>query len=322
MTFFSNDSFELHGVLNATPMAAAKTFRCLRDIDHNLGVTLVGPDSGATYDEVRFVGEKKPELTTAVAAIKTLLDTLSLLGTNCMTDDGTHPGVMAYMQSHGECSANARTAGATHQKVTIAKSHVLIPTLGGQRGATAYANVRVIELGEDAETEPHAVVYNVALPATFIKDEEFVIYPPTIAGVVIPEKHILGWNLDTGIQATVIVPAGSIHPAYVDITKVRPRITIQHDDASLLDAAKIPELGKACAHADTTLWLRARSTATGGMVAKATTSHIKITAAGWVYHSRRYQASGSAVGTGELTIEGIEGVGGVPLAVTTGVAIT
>lgn len=322
MTRFSNDSFQLHGIFNGgTPMSAAKTFRCLTEIQHNLNITTVGPDSGATYDETRFIGEKKPEITTSLAALTSLFADVSILGQNCLTADGSHPGAKAFMQSHNACAANARTAGSNHQQVTVAKGHILVTGLGANRGATAYAAVRLIELSTDGVTDPDAVVYNVAMPSTFTSDEEFVLGGlVTVGGISIADENLLGWQLDTGIEASVIVPAGSVFATVVDITKVRPRIRIQHDDTSLLAGAKIPTDGLECAHADTELFLQARDPL-GGLVAKATTDHIKITAAGYAYHSRRYQASGTAVGTGEIMIECIEGVGGVPLTLTTGVAI-
>lgn len=322
-THYSNDSLQLHALVNSSAMAAAVTLRCVSDINHDLNITTVGPDSGATFQESRFVGERKPEVTAAVAALKSLLDVVTVLGTNCITADGSHPGVRAFMQSHAPCVANARTAGSNHQRLTIAKAHLLVTSLGGQKGQTAYANVRVINLSTDGETDPDAVVYNAALPATFVKDEEFVITEPTIGGFTFDPKFVLGWSLDTGIAATVIVPAGSIYPTHVDIGKALPRLTIQHNDAGLMDAAKIPAGGINCAHADTYFYLRKRDPSNAnGLLAKASTVHIKGTMAGFAYHSKRYSASGSGVGSGEVTVESIEGVGGVPLTLTTGVAIS
>jgi hypothetical protein len=165
-TRYSNDSFQLFGTFNGgTPMGAAKTFRCLSDIDHDLGIKLVGPDSGSTYDETKFVGEERPEIKTSIAALETLTGLVSLLGQNCLTA-GSNPGARAFMQSHSECAANARSAGSTHQQVTVAKAHLIITGIGANRGATAYAKLRLIELSTDGEAVPDAIVYNAALPGT------------------------------------------------------------------------------------------------------------------------------------------------------------
>jgi hypothetical protein len=320
-TRYSNDSFQLFGTFNGgTPMASAVTLRCLTDIEHNLGISTVGPDSGAAYDETRFIGEKKPELSTSVAALSTLLGLVNLTGQNCLTA-GANVGAAAFMQGHSVCAANSRVSGSTNQKVTVAKGQVLITSIGGNRGATVYAKVRLIELSTDGSTDPDAIVYNVALPSSPVIDEEFVIGGTTvIGGISIADEHLLGWTLDTGINISVIVPAGSVVPTAVDITKIRPRWRIQHDDTSLCASGKIPTDGIACTHANTKFFLQKR-TVMGGLVLPATASHIKITAAGYATHSKRYQASGSSVGTGEIMIEGTEGVGGVTMTATPGVAI-
>jgi hypothetical protein len=315
-TRFSNDSFQLYGTFNGgTPMGAAKTFRCLTDIDHDLGIKLVGPDSGATYDETKFVGEERPEVKTSIAAIETLTGLVSVLGQNCLTA-GSNPGARAFMQSHNPCATNGRTAGSAHQQVTIAKAHLIITSVGGNRGATAYAKLRVIELSTDGEAAPDAIVYNAALPGSPIVDEEFIIGGTmTIGAVSIADENILGWTLDTGITINAIIPASSIYPTVVDYTKVRPTLKVQHDDASLCDAAKIPYGGLACTHANTKFFLQKR-TPLGGLYVKSASQHLKFTMAGFARHTKRYQASGSNVGNGEVTIESIEGVGGVPLTVT------
>lgn len=316
---FSNDTLQLNGVLNTAAMSSAITLRCLQDINHDTGLTPIGPDSGAPYREVMYAGERKPELTTSVSAISTLMGALSALGTNCMTADGSHPGVQAFMESHNPCAANGRTAGSNHEKVTIASSQILITGLGGQVGQTAYANIRVVELSTDGEAEPHAIVFNVALPSSYVFDEAFVITEPTIAGYTMDPKNVVSWQIDPGVRLTVIVPASSIFPTAVDIEKVPAKFTMTHNDGKLV--ASLPESGFQCAHADTYGYFRQR-TAYGGLVAKATTSHVKWTMAGFGMHTKRYSASGSGVASGEITIEALLGAGGVPLTVTTGVAIT
>jgi hypothetical protein len=153
-------------------------------------------------------------------------------------------------------------------------------------------------------------------PALLITDEEFIIGgTTTVGGISIADANLMGWQLDTGISVNVIIPASSIYPTVVDITKVRPTLKIQHDDASLCDAAKIPYGGLACTHANTKFFLQKR-TPMGGLYVKSASQHLKFTMAGFATHSKRYSASGSNVSNGEVTIASIEGVGGVPLTIT------
>jgi hypothetical protein len=49
--------------------------------------------------------------------------------------------------------------------------------------------------------------------------------------------------------------------------------------------------------------------------------HLQFTFAGKAIHSKRYTASGSGIGSGEITIECIEGVGGVAMTATPNTAI-
>ena len=321
MTRFSNDSLQLHGVLNGTNMSAALTLRCLGALTHAQGIQTIGPDTGAPYQETRFIGERRPEISATAMAVRSVLDTLSLLGQNCMTAAEGLPGVQAFLQSHSPCAVNGRTAGSNHRRITVAKCHLLVTQVGGSRGSSATVQLRVVELSTDGQATPEAIVDNAALPSTFVADQEFVICEPRVGNILIAPDHVLGWSIETGVDLTVIVPAGSIYATAVDVVKVTPRITVQHDDPTLLGSSRIPENGLACTHANTVFPLQKRSPL-GGLVARDQTEHIKITAAGYAHHAADYNASGRAVGTGELTVECIEGVGGVPLTVSTGVALT
>lgn len=320
MTRHSNDSFQMHGILNGVAQSAAVTLRCLGQITHDLGITPIGPDSGAPYDEVKFVGEQRPEITASVLALRSIFDTVSPLGTNCFTADGTHPGIRSFLQSHNPCAANARTAGSNHRQITVAKAQLLVTQFGGTRGQSATANLRVVELSTDGVARPDAIVQNAALPGTFVDDEEFVIHPPTVASFALDADSVISWQVNTGIEIVVIVPAGSIFPTVVDITKVRPSWQITHDDPTFLQDAKIPYEGIECTLANTFAYLQKRSPF-GGLVAKATTAHIKIAMAGYARVQRHYDASGHATGTSTIEIMSTEGVGGVPMTITTGVAI-
>lgn len=321
MTRHSNDSFQMHGVLNGSGMSDAVTLRCLGNLVHDLGINTIGPDSGATYRETRFIGEQRPEIRCSVMAIESLLETVSILGTNCFTDDGSHPGVKAFLQSHSACAANARTSGSNHRQILAAHGHLIVTQLGGQRGQSSTAQIRFIELSDDGINPPDTIVQNAALPGTYVADEEFVIRAPQVASFQLDQDACINWQLDTGIEATVIVPAGSIYPTVVDITKVAPKLTITHDDPTFLSASKVPYGGVECTHANTIVYLQRRSEF-GGLIAAASLEHIKFTMAGYAYFTTHYDASGSATGTGQIVIEGIEGVGNVPLTVTCDSAIS
>lgn len=317
----SNDSFQIHGILNGVNMSAAVTFRCINGLRHDIGLQTIGPDSGHPFQEVRFTGEQRPTIATGVYALKSLFDLLSPFGTNCITSDGTRPGVRGFLQSHNPCAANARTSGSNHRRITQAAAQILISSFGGSRGQSAMAAVVSHALSTDGAADPEAIVQNAALPSTFIDDEEFVIRAPLVGNSQMSQDSVISWQVDLNVAMNVIVPAGSIFPTHVDITKIVPRWSITHDDPTFLDASKIPYSGKEVTLANTYAFLQKR-TPFGGLVAAASTEHIKVAMAGMAYFTTHYDANGSATGTGEIVIESTEGAGGVPMTITTGVGIS
>ena len=314
MARFSTDSL----VIDDTGLGAIK-LRGIGSASHDLGITTIGPDSGNTYDEAKFIGSQLVTMPFTVTAISTLLGKVGLLTGLCVPT-GVNPGVELYGQKHDPCGTAGRAAGSVNLKVAADKAHVFIQSISGSRGSSAIATLLIVALSEGAAA-PTAVVYNVALPTGLTVDEEFSIAHCDVAGQVLAVNSIQSWSIDTGIEFTQLSAVDEIWATDVDITKIRPRITIQTDAPDILDAAKIPYGGVACTHANTELWLRER-TAQGGLTAKATTNHIKVTAAGFAYINQHYDASGSAVGGTEIIIETIETGGSAPLVATTGLAIT
>lgn len=315
----SNDTFSIHGV----GMSSAVNLRCLGNLQHNLGIQTIGPDTGNTYNEVRFIGEKRPEILATVMALKSLLaDAAVDIRTGlCITADETHPGVAGYMQSHAPCAANARTSGSAHMRVLAPKAHLVVTQLGGQRGQSMSASVRALCLSAatDGSDDPTSVAFNLALPGTFVHDEEFCIAPPRIADIDIDPDSVISWQLETGIDIVAIVPAGSIHPTVVDIRKSVPRFRVIHDDPTLLDDASIPQEGIECDHDDTIFPMQKRNPF-GGLVDAGETEHLRFTASGFAYFSTHYDASNSATGTGEIVVECTHPTS-VPLVFASGIAL-
>jgi len=312
---FSTDTVKLHGV-GTDP---AVTLRCLGDLSLDMGLGIIGPDSGNTYDEVRFLGQRVPEGSFGAYALKQILNNIPLLGVKCITVDGTHPGVEFYGQGHDPCGTNGRVAAGSHMKVathgTTGKAFLAVTRIGGSKGQSAMATVRAIICSTDGNGDPDIRVYNATLPTSFVVDEEYVIGTPTIESVAMDNHHVLSWQIDTGIAITPIIGAGSVYATTVDHTKTRPRITIEHDDPTWAQTSKIAFNGKKVLQANTKFPLIKR-TPFAGLEALASAVHIRIAAEGMAYNARHYQASGSAVGTGQIVIECSEPAGGVPLVVT------
>ena len=318
MSRFSTDGLVIDSVTDSG-MSAALKLRGVGSASHNLGIQTIGPDSGNPYDEAKFIGAQQVTMPFTITAISTLLGEVALLSGLCVKT-GTDPGAILYGQTHDPCGTAGRASGSVNMSVTADKAHVFIQSISGSRGSSATVNLLIVALSE-AGLAPTAVAYNAALPTLTVLDEEFSIAHVDVAGQVLDPSSIQSWTIDTGIEFTQLSAVDEIWATDVDITKIRPRVTIQTDDPSILDSGKIEYTGTACTHANTELWLRER-TPSGGLTPKATTNHIKFTAAGIAYVNQHYDASGSATGNTEIAIETITSGGSAPVVATTGLAIT
>lgn len=311
MTRVSVDTISIHSV----DMSSAVVLRGLGSASHELGINTVGPDTGNTYQEVRFLGEQRPVLNFTTPALKSILSNISLLTGKCITNDGTHPGLDLYGQAHDPCGTKARSASGSHMRVRAGKAHLFVTSIGGTRGQSAVATLTGVLLTSDGTSAPSSVIYNATLPTSFVFDEEYVIGAPTIAGYAVPATRVSSWRIDTGIDFEALINANAIWPGDVDVRKVAPRVSVTIDDASALSASKIPYSAKQATHIDTVFPLIRRNPY-AGLRALTDTVHILITAAGLAHVTRHFDASGRATGTGEIMIECTEVSGTAPLVVT------
>lgn len=312
MSRFFADSFKIH----PASLASALTLRNVSGVGHDLGIQMSSPESGAYFNEVRFVSQQQPQINLTALALESLLNTVSLLDGLCIEDDTGKPGLQLFGQQHAACTAGGRTTGSTHMQVTAAKGHLLVTQLQGNAGADATATLRAICLSEDGAASPTAVVYNAALPSTLIVDEVFTVGKVMFNGTLIPADAVQSVSIDTGINVQIVQAAASIFPTAVVRAKADPTITIELDDASYLDAAKVPYSGLKCLTSN--CWVSfAKREPYGGVKNLTDAEHIKIQFGGYAHITQHAQGSGASPLTTQITINGDRISGNNPLVVTT-----
>lgn len=317
MSRFVIDTLQIHSV----GMASAVNLRGIGSAAHRLDRSTAGPNSGNTYDEARFILEVDDEFAFGeVLALKSLLDNISPLIGKCITDDGTHPGLVLFGQGLDRCGTKARTGAGTHASVTAKLAHLLITDFGGTKNQLATATLRGVNMLKAGETRPTSTVYNATLPATYVADEAFKIGPIEIADTVLTEDEIVSSTVETGINVQVVKGLDGYARTLL-ILKSMPRIRVTVEDSSLLADSKIDYEGIGCLHTDTSISFIALDPS-GGIKPLNGLHHIKATANGRAYIEDHLSGGGPAVAGTTIVIETTETAAGVaPLVVTTGVAL-
>ena len=309
MTRVSFDSFKIHDDGETSVLV-----RVTNSAVHNLGIQTVGPDTGNPYNEVRYIGQQNETIELRSTALKSLINTISLLTGKCVEDGaGSEVGLEVYGQSHDPCGTSGRTSGSTHMKILAEHSHLLITGIQGSAGQDAEASVRAILL-TDGTNPPSSAVFNVALPASPIIDEAYTIAQPQVAGTAIAKNAVKSVSLDTGIDIEPVTDVGTIYPGIVIVKKATPTIRIVVDDISGVDTL-LGESATACTLANSFIAF-ARRQDDAGIYDLSANQHIKIACEGTAYLNDKFNASGRNVGTAEIVIECTEPSSGVPLAPT------
>lgn len=317
MARFAIDTLKIH-----SESMSAVTLRGIGSAAHALSRSTTGPNSGNTYDEARFITEVDDEFSFSnVIALASLLANVSPLVGKCISDDGSHPGMVLYGQLLSRCGTDGRGSAGTAASITAKHGHLIVSSFGGSKNQLATASVRGINLLDSGETRPTVTVYNATLPSTFVGDEAFVIGPVEVAGVTLSEDEIVSVQVETNISVQVVKNLEG-YGTTVLILKSQPIIRIGVEDSSILADDKIDYEGVACAHADTSISFMALDPE-ANVKARAETEHIIVTANGKAYLEDHLSGGGPAVAGSTIVIETTQTSGGTaPLVVTTGVALS
>ena len=294
----------------------------LAPASHDIDQTVQPAESGSPYAHSHFVVDATERFQFTCKSLATLLENLQLLGPNCVDAATAGDGIDLFAQQLSECATGGRAAGSSHNRVRAAKARLFLRSLAFQGDASGTAQLEGVLLATDAdgETAPSTTIYNAALE-TAIVDEELRRGPVQIHGVDLVSNMIQSVNFELGPTFRVVFGDGGEAVAIVyqkNVTKV----TVVTQETDLYDAARLPRRQRVAA-ANTTFGLRRRDPATGGLVPKATTSHVQLSASGLMTISQPVSGSAGEEATTTIVIDGDHSTGTTPpIGVSTGVALT
>lgn len=298
MARFSNHSLKIH----TTAESSAVTIGLIGSLSIDRNDQMVSPEVGDPYEPAHLLVGQQPEIAFTTCCLRSMLDNVSSLLGKCVTSDGSHPGVVAYMQKHDQCGTNGRASGSNHMSRTVGLGHLFIESISGSRGGLVMVSGRVHGITSDGLVNPVTTGLAAALPTGVVNNEVYGIGKAVIGGTTIDRIASLSMNFNPQFEKSN--DADSIWPSLIDPQMVKMVTQITTEDPAI--HTLIPPTGLWITHANSELYFLKRTVATaaasGGAFADFDTSvHTKGSIAGFARLTSPYSASGS--GTGTTTIE-------------------
>ena len=288
---------------NGNTVGTANTaFGALTSVDLPLNTETDGDDSGAIYDEARYVISQIPEFSFTTKAIDVLLQ---LTGLNGACFDGASPtdGITIYGQLVHDCKD--RPAVTNNAKILITRGLIRATTLNGPRTEDATVNFTIDPIWDGGSTPVIAVFENVTLPNVAMSNK-YTLGHSEIDGQSIEDP--LSINLDFGLTLFEKLPAlGHIWPETVGVQKVQPVMTVRTRDRSIFNVSTggsgVLMRGAEADHVNTTIQFKRRATLNafhdniGGQ-------HFNYTMHGLFIPNNPFSSSGNDIAELEARVEG------------------
>lgn len=246
-----------------------------------------------------------------------VIDAFGLIGRMVVSGSGKI-GAALYQAKYNDA---AIASGSAHRRLIFNKSYNMIRTISVSHQQDARVSCESMAL-YDGTNNPLAFGETVALPALPTSSGRWTIGAITIGSVAIPCNVQL--DIDFGITTESFGCDSDIWDTHLNLDDIRPRISITSLDPSIFKAASgVPLVGLAGTHANTTIYLRKRTTSgLASFVADATAEHIKITADGVLHVSEGMNATGNQKGQARLEMTCRFDGTNAPLVFDTSSAIT
>lgn len=317
---YSNHALQIHTL----DMASAVNLGLLNSLSHEPNSEVARPQAGSVFPLNQLILSQRPQIPFGTEAIRSLLDTVGVTG-KCIDSDGTHPGVVAFGESHNNCSSTARGGAGTHLSLTAGQGHLSLTGLSASAGSFVQATGIVYGVTADGDTYPFTPAYNANLPASRIVDELYHLGKAQVLGSTV--ERITNVSMDLSPSIELSNDADSIWASLIDVQEVPVVTTITTEDPKWLDpATKIRFNGNKTTASDTYVNFLALETSTtaavsGGAFKDFTGNHhIKGTLTGLVHVTQHYNASGTAVSSTTIQIASIEMSGVAPVVWDTAAA--
>lgn len=285
-----------------------------------------GLENNPTLDAAIAAGEISPKHVALVAqsamgnfstfALPTAIDATGLKALCIATT--TEPGVTYYLQKHDACGDV--TSGSIHRSLNV-QAGVVVPrriTCDHQGHATIDYDVVIIkESGNDA-----IVISDTAdMPTIASAGNRWTLGPCDVGGVTLSDYTRL--EIDLGNTVQTRSTQSDIWDTYVEVRTHAPTITLSGIDPVWFKASGgVPIDGLQCTHANTTIYLRHRTTDGTGFVADGTATHISFTAAGIATVQQPFTGEATRFTETSIRITTLDDTSNDPIVVDTSVAIT
>lgn len=280
----------------------------------NLGLeTRAESTSGGVYPDRAYIVAGRPSISFTSLAVQQVLDAIAIGGVDI---GGLTAGFSAWAYKFAE--GGTRAGAGQHRKYNMKDGILVLGNLSCQHGGDAQI-VANATAKYDGSTDPIVESDSTTVPSGIVNAERFGLGPVTVGGVSLTAVRSL--EVDFGIEVRAESGDGDIYPTTVYIATIAPVITLRGIDEQWLKTTNIPRGGKAGTHANTTLYLRAR-TDHSTYEANGTTAHIKLTAAGVAVIDPSHEASGGDPGEVGLRITCDYDGTNAPIVISTDVAIT
>ena len=308
---FSAGIIQCHDV----PLSSAVKFAGLVSKNIELGNEVRTQQAAASiYERTATITRRAPSFGMATTQIATALDLIGSVG-RCITADGTHPGLDAYLVAHDEFNHRDLTAS---QRYRMTKGLLVPESLSVEHRGIAQLAMSA-RASYDGTNEPLQVDEDITLPTGAVDTEQFTLYQQTIQSVTL--TGVKQMAIEFGVQVTEEDADGSIFPEWLSVGSVVTRIRLGGINPKWLASGIIPIAGKPLTHAGTTL--RMIKCLDGGSYAPlASAVHIGITVAGLGTITTAASAGdGNGVAGSELVLIAVHDGTNVPLVIDTTFAL-
>lgn len=232
----------------------------------NLRTALEGSD-GSPYNTFASLVSGAPSLSFATTDLPAILNECTAF--MLVDSDGTHPGVLLYLQRYAE---GGTRASANAHETTIANGIMVLRSLELSHQEAAVISGEVLATQSGA-TPPIAFDEAATIPTQFPATS--VVF--TLGKVDLNGTELAGVesvSIDFGVQELVESKDSDVYPTFASVQRIQPTITIRaaHVDLTSL----LTEDGTNYAATQVTIYARKRAEG-GTYVADATAEHIKLT---------------------------------------------
>lgn len=201
-----------------------------------------------------------------------------------------------------QMDANGQIAsGTVHRHLSFAAGRVVPRRLTARAQEDAELEFEAMGLSANGTDSPLIITENVALPAA-LDLARHTLADATIANIAAGCMTEL--SIDFGIQIESRACNGQIFDTRLHQPSLVPKLTVTVLNAALIGTAgtQIPDIGRACTHANTRFRFRRRVNKVAGFVLDATAEHMIITTDGTVVPQTMFDGSTNEEGTATLEI--------------------